>query len=160
MKKLLAILLATLMLLCFAACGEDNSSTDSAASTTSATGSETEENTVEKTGVWADAVLLKDTTVGEGEKTIKVEISAEKQVITLTVKTNAETVGAALLENEIIEGEDSEFGLYIKKVNGITADFDVNKAYWAFYVDGGYASSGVDTTTIDEDVTYKLEYTK
>lgn len=148
------------MLLCFAACGEGNNSTDSAASTTSATGSETEENTVEKTGVWADAVLLKDTTVGKGDKTIKVEISAEKQVITLTVKTNAETVGAALLENEIIEGEDSEFGLYVKKVNGITADFDVNKAYWAFYIDGGYASSGVDTTTIDEDVTYKLEYTK
>ncbi len=137
-KKSLAMLLVLSLLTVFVACTQK----------------------AEKIGVWESATYLSDTELGKGEKTIKVEVSAEEQVITFTVKTNAETVGAALLENGIIEGESSQYGLYIKKVNGIVADFDADKAYWAFYVDGQYASSGVDTTETQEGVTYKLEYTK
>ena len=164
-KKLLALLLSLALLFCFAACGEkeDASSETNSATSTVSTGSDEsspEVNTVEKKGVWVDATYLSDTTLGEGAKTVKVEISAEKQVITLTVKTNAATVGEALLNVGVVEGEDSQYGLFIKKVNGITADYDVNKAYWAFYVNGAYASAGVDQTEIDEKVTYKLEYTK
>ncbi|MBQ2119193.1 MAG: DUF4430 domain-containing protein, partial [Clostridia bacterium] len=54
----------------------------------------------------------------------------------------------------------SAYGLYVKKVNGITADYDTDKAYWAFYLNGEYASTGVDSTDIDENVKYSLVYTK
>ena len=142
MKKLFkisALIMAVLTLvLCFAACG----------------------NKVDKEGLWEQATYLKDKTVGKGDTSFKVEIAIGEQSITLTVKTDAETVGAALLENGIIEGEDGDYGLYIKKVNGVTADFDKDKAYWAFYIDGEYAMTGVDTTEIDTEVTYKLEYAK
>ncbi len=142
MKKLIkvsALIMAVLtLMLCFTACG----------------------NKVDKQGLWEQATYLKDATVGKGDTSFKVEIAIGDQSITLTVKTNAETVGAALLENSIIEGENSTYGLYIKKVNGVTADFDTDKAYWAFYIDGEYAMTGVDTTKIDPNVTYKLEYAK
>ena len=117
-------------------------------------------NSVDKTGLWEKATYNKDTQLGEGTKTVIVQVKAEEQIVTFTVKTDKDTVGAALLENKLIEGEESEYGLYIKVVNGITADYDKDKSYWAFYVDGEYATSGVDTTKITEGVTYQLAYTK
>ena len=117
-------------------------------------------NTVEKTGVWEDAVYRKDKELGSGEKTVTVEVKAEDQTVTFTIHTDKATVGEALQEHELIEGDKGEFGLYIKKVNGITADYDVDRTYWAFYVNGEYAMSGVDLTTIDEGAVYRLERTK
>ena len=117
-------------------------------------------NTVEKTGLWESATYLKDTEFGKGEKTINVEVKAEEKMVTFTVNTDKETVGDALIEHNLIDGEDGDYGLYIKVVNGITADYDVDKSYWAFYIDGEYATSGVDTTDINENVTYRLEYAK
>ena len=117
-------------------------------------------NTVEKTGLWESATYLKDTEFGKGEKTINVEVKAEEKTVTFTVNTDKETVGDALIEHNLIDGEDGDYGLYIKVVNGITADYDVDKSYWAFYIDGEYATSGVDTTDINENVTYRLEYAK
>ena len=76
------------------------------------------------------------------------------------IHTDKETVGEALLELELIAGEDGEFGLYVKTVNGMTADYDVNQTYWAFYIDGEYAMSGVDVTTIEEGKAYAFKVEK
>ena len=115
---------------------------------------------MKKDGLWENAVYLQDTEFGSGSKTAVVEVSVEDQIVTFTVHTDADTVGAALLEHELIDGEEGAYGLYVKVVNGITADYDVDKSYWAFYVDGEYASTGVDTTQIAENAVYRLEYTK
>ena len=117
-------------------------------------------NDVEKTGLWENAVYWKDTSFGDGAKTVVVEVKAEEKIVTFTIKTDKDTVGAALLEHDLIQGENSEYGLYIKTVNGITADFDVDQSYWAFYINGEYATAGVDSTEITEGVTYQLVYSK
>lgn len=117
-------------------------------------------NTVKKSGLWEDATYRKDMEFGDGAKTVVVEVKAEDQMVTFTVNTDKETVGEALLEHELIAGDEGQYGLYVKTVNGITADYDVDQSYWAFYVDGEYAMTGVDMTEIDEDVTYQLAYTK
>ena len=117
-------------------------------------------NTVEKTGVWENATYRKDMSFGEGAKVVVVEVKAEDQLVTFTINTDKDTVGAALIEHELIAGDESEYGLYVKTVNGILADYDVDKTYWAFYIDGEYAMSGVDTTEIVEGSVYKLEYTR
>lgn len=117
-------------------------------------------NTVKKSGLWEDATYRKNMEFGDGEKTVVVEVKVEEQMITFTVNTDKETVGEALLEHELIAGEDGQYGMYIKTVNGITADYDVDQSYWAFYADGEYAMAGIDMTEIDEDVTYQLAYTK
>ena len=76
------------------------------------------------------------------------------------IHTDKETVGDALLEVELIAGEESEYGLFVKTVNGITADYDVDQTYWAFYVNDEYASSGVDTTAIEDGKTYSFKVEK
>ena len=117
-------------------------------------------NSVKKEGLWEDATHLSDKEFGKGEKTLTVEVTAEEQTVTFKVHTDKETVGEALLEHALIEGEDGPYGLYIKKVNGITADFDADQTYWAFYENENYAMTGVDTTKINEDVVYRLVHTK
>ena len=58
------------------------------------------------------------------------------------------------------EGEDGQYGLYVKTVNGITADYDVDGTYWAFYINGEYAMSGVDVTDIAAGSTYAFKVEK
>lgn len=76
------------------------------------------------------------------------------------IHTDKGTVGEALQELNLIAGENSEYGLYVKTVNGITADYDTDKVYWAFYVNGAYATSGVDTTLVKEGDTYSFKVEK
>ena len=74
----------------------------------------------------------------------------------ITVKTDRKMVGEALMDEKIVEGEMGDYGLYVKKVNGIVADYDADQTYWAFYIDGTYAPTGVDQTNIEPGVTYSL----
>lgn len=76
------------------------------------------------------------------------------------IHTDQEMVGAALQEEGLISGEEGDYGLYVKTVNGITADYDADKTYWAFYIDGEYATSGVDTTAIQEGSQYMFKVEK
>ena len=137
-KKSICIVLALVCLLGLTACG----------------------NSVSKKGVWENATYLEDTTLGEGKNTAIVKIKAEDQIVTLTINTDEEMLGDALFEHKLIEGEESQFGLYIKKANGITADFETDRSYWAFYVNDAYSNAGVDSTKITKDTVYLLEYTK
>ena len=101
------------------------------------------------------------TEIGEGAKEFAFVVAlADGTETKFAVKTDKKTVGEALLELDLIAGDKSEYGLYIKTVNGVTLDYDKDQMYWAFYVDGEYATSGVDTTEIKANAEYKLEATK
>ena len=137
-KIITSLLLIFAMLFCIVSCGEKK----------------TEE------GLWATALYTENTTLGEGSKIITVEVTAEEKTVVFTVKTDADTVGAALLEHNLIAGDQGEYGLYVKTVNGILADYDVDQTYWAFNIGGEYAMTGVDQTEITEGVVYQLVRTK
>ena len=79
---------------------------------------------------------------------------------TFEYSSNAASVGEALVAEGLIEGHETEYGLYIDTVNGITADWDKDQTYWAFYIDGEYAMTGIDGTEIVADTTYGLTLTK
>ena len=79
---------------------------------------------------------------------------------TFAITTDKATVGEALLEEGLIAGEVGQYGLYVTEVNGIVADYNVDRTYWAFYVDGAYASGGVDTTDVVDGATYSFKVEK
>jgi hypothetical protein len=98
------------------------------------------------------------TKLGEGQTTFNFTVvDKDGNETKFEIKTDKTLVGEALQELNLIEGEPGAYGLYVKKVNGITADYDVDKTYWAFYVNGEYATSGVDTTTIEAGATYTFK---
>ena len=70
------------------------------------------------------------------------------------------TVGAALIGVGLLEGEDGPYGLYVKKVNGISAVYEEDGTYWAFYENDEYAMAGVDQTDISPDTAYAMVQTK
>ena len=79
---------------------------------------------------------------------------------TFDITTSKATVGEALLDEGLIVGEDSEYGLYVTSVNGMAADWDNDQTDWAFYIDGEYATTGVDATEVTEGATYSFVLTK
>lgn len=110
--------------------------------------------------LWDNATYTEDVTLGNGSKTVQVEIKVGEKSVTFTIKTDATTLGDALLEHDLIAGEQGDYGLYVKKVNGITADYDVDQSYWAFYKNGEYLMTGVDTTNIADGEHYEIVHSK
>ncbi len=117
-------------------------------------------NTVAKEGLWEDATYRRDTTVGEGDTTVELKVTAGDDSIVITVKTDEKMLGDALLESGIVEGDKEIYGLYVKKVNGIRADYDLDKAYWQLIVNGKSSLVGVDFVEITEGDTYEFVYTE
>lgn len=58
------------------------------------------------------------------------------------------------------EGTESEYGLYITSVNGETADFDTDGAYWSVYVNGEYGQFGVDSQPVADGDSFGFVYEK
>lgn len=127
MKKTVSTVLASLLLLamafCLASCGDSGDP-------------------------WESATYLADTELGEGAKAVEVKVTANDRSVVFTIHTDEEILGDALLDLGLIDGEDSEYGLYVKVVNGMTADYDTTRTYWSFYQDGEYMMAGVDSTAI------------
>lgn len=137
MKKLLSFAFCLAMMIVLVSCGEQ-----------------------EEADLWATAIYTEDTKIGEGEKTLSLEVVAEDKSVIFTINTDAETVGDALVENELISGEQGPYGIYIKAVNGITADYDKNQSYWAITKNGEYMTTGVDGAKFEDGDKFELTYTK
>lgn len=115
---------------------------------------------VPKTGSWESATYRSDKSFGDGAKALMITVKADEESIILTVHSDKETVGAALLEHDLIAGEESIYGLYVKTVNGMTADYDTDGYYWAFYQNGEYMLTGVDSTPFSDGDAFELVKTK
>ena len=97
-------------------------------------------------------------TLGEGAASFTFIVTdKDAKSVSCTVKTDAATVGDALSALGLIAGENGAYGLYVKTVNGITADYDVDQTYWAFYIGGEYASTGVDSTPVTDGAVYEFK---
>lgn len=105
--------------------------------------------------IWDNAKYATDTTVGEGEKTVTVEIVVGNRSVTLTVKTDKDNLGAALYELGLIN--DATF---FDTCNGMKADWDKDHAYWAFKQNGTMLNYGVGDAKINGGETFTIEYTK
>ena len=169
---ILAFALSAAVAVSFTGCSNNDNTTSSSAVTESSSSQESsaeessEEPSSEASSESSDAAesgenasaYTEGTTIGEGETEFAFEVVLEDGSTTLFhVMTDETTVGAALLDLGLIEGDESEYGLYVKTVNGVTADYDTDGKYWAFYIDGEYASTGVDSTDIVPGSTYSFK---
>ena len=98
------------------------------------------------------------TELGEGSKSFELTIEDKEGILhSYRIHTDEEMVGFALIAHELIEGEQGQYGMYIKSVLGQTLDYETDGMYWAFYVNGEYALTGVDQTPIQADTAYLLK---
>lgn len=132
MKRISALLLALTLVLALTACAAENAGAPAS--------SETPASSVEET-----AKVNITVTVTFPDETTK----------DFPIATDAETLRGALESIDLVEGEESQYGLYVHKVDGVS---DAAGYYWAFYKDGEYLMTGVDTTPIADGDKFEIKY--
>lgn len=138
MKKLTAALISFLLaaLLLLSACGRSSGSAPAAPAPRAP----------------ADGEV---TQLGEGEREFSFEITfSDGSVSAYDIKTDEEIVGQALQALGLIGGDEGPYGLYVKTVGGETVEYENGGHFWAFYINGEYASTGVDVTEIEDGAAY------
>ncbi len=126
-RSVLSLVLVAAMVLMFAGCGQTPQEPETP---------QNQQDVQEKSFVF-EVVALDGT-----KKEFTVEYDDEK------------SVGEVLVAEGLIEGEDGQYGLMVHTVNGQKYTYNEDKVYWAFYIDGEYAMTGVDSTPIEESKIY------
>ena len=107
-------------------------------------------------GLWA--ANRPATTEGSKSYTVTVVHSnGDEKVFTYT--TDEEYLGAALIAEGLISGEEGPYGLTVITVDGEDAIWDVHSAYWALFIGEEYATTGVDSTPVNDGDSFTLAYT-
>ena len=109
--------------------------------------------------VVTDAAVLREQ-IGEGEYSFDFSAyTLEGEHFDYTVATDCETVGDALVSLGLIDGENGAYGLYVKSVCGVVADYNIDATYWALYTDGEMSIVGADGVKCSEVslVEFKVE---
>ena len=154
--KIGVVLLLVVVLLCgLPACqGPESTKTSEEAVITETT------QEIPAEGLWKDATYRSTTVLGQGSREVKVRVEAEGKALLFLLKTDETTLGAALSGSGLVEGTRDQYGLYIKKVNGILADYNVDQSYWAIFEGDTPAMTGADSISLVDGVTYRLVRTK
>lgn len=79
--------------------------------------------------------------------------------ILFSIATQAQTLGEALNENELIAGEEGPYGLYILTVDGETVD-ETKQQWWCITKAGQQHNQGVDDTVIADGDRYEISFTE
>ncbi len=115
---------------------------------------------VVQSSLWQNAVYTSDVVLGDGGKTIEIRVVAEDKSVTLTLNTGKDNLEDALVEHGLISGEKGPYGMYVKFVNGMEADYNKTKSYWSLTKNGEYMTTGVGNTLIKDGEHYEFAYVK
>ena len=96
-------------------------------------------------GVVIWQVTVPKGTAGAKAYTLTV-VDADGKETVHNLNTDEEMLGTALQDADLIEGEESEYGLFVTKVDGIEADSEM-------------ASTGVDSTPVEDGGKYEFTLT-
>ena len=90
----------------------------------------------------------------DGEKAIVFQVTGHEGTKNFDIRTDAETLADALMEEKLIDAEEGPYGLWVTAVFGEEADSAANE-YWMFYKDGVELSTGVSDTYIADGEHYE-----
>ena len=160
-RTLLSLILSTMLIVAMAfsmtACGGNNQEKPNTEGQSQVGGTEQDS----QLGNAESDTQQSGNVLGKGQTVFNFVVADKDGIETkFEIHTDKPTVGEALLEVKLIEGEDGPYGLYVKTVNGITADYDVDQTYWAFYINGEMAMTGVDATNVEAGATYSFKVEK
>ena len=74
--------------------------------------------------------------------------------------TDAAFLGDVIVAEGLVNGENGPYGLYFDTVDGETAVWETDQAYWSILIGEEYATTGADGIAIVDGGAYKLVYTR
>ena len=95
----------------------------------------------------------------QGAKTIQIEVVvSDTDTREYTLHTDQEYLRGALEEEKLISGTESEYGLFVTTVDGVTVD-DSLQQWWCFTKGCETVNTGVDTTPIQDGDQFEITLT-
>ena len=107
-------------------------------------------------GIWF--ATRPETEIGSKAYTVTV-VHKDGSVKEFSYRTDEEYLAGALLEEGLVSGEDSQYGLTIITVDGEDAVWATDNAYWAIWIGEEMAMTGASETPVYDGSSFKLEYT-
>ena len=98
----------------------------------------------------------------EGAKAITIEVTDHAQKnTTYVVHTDAEYLIDAMKDTPKLtfSGYEGPYGLTLTAINGVTADWDKDNAFWCIYVNGEMSNYGIETQPVADGDVFLFQYT-
>lgn len=96
-------------------------------------------------------------TMGQGDKNITVQVEvSEEDIRVFRINTSAENLLEALQEQNLIDGEQQDYGYYITAIDDVEADLSMSQ-WWSIYVGENMIDTIVDKTPIEDGDTFILK---
>ena len=100
----------------------------------------------------------------EGSKAVTLEVvNSKEESVVYEVQTDAEflieIMDEAKEQGFTYEGEEGQYGLMITSVNGESAVFETDGAYWGFFVNDEYCNYGVSEQPVEDGDAFAIVYT-
>lgn len=98
----------------------------------------------------------------EGSKSISIEVVDDTGAsVTYEVRTDGEYLQQAM---EAAEGltfayTEGPYGASVHTVNGLRADYELDSAYWGFFVNGEYCNYGIAQQPVEDGDVFQIVYT-
>ena len=83
-------------------------------------------------------------------------ILADGTAKSFNITSEKAILAEALVDEGLISGENSDYGLYVLTVCDEYHRYEEDGMYWALYVNGEYAMTGISSTAIEDGATYTL----
>lgn len=104
-------------------------------------------------------VMTRPQAVEGGKNVTIVIVHKDGTTKELAYATDLGYLSELLLEKELVTGyESEEYGFTIESVDGVTADWTVDSAYWALYEGDEYATASAAGIVLVDGGVYKLVY--
>ena len=95
----------------------------------------------------------------KGSKLVTIEVVSPDGASTIyVVQTNAEYLRQVMDETDGLTYETNDGMVMV--VNGVRADYILDGAYWAFYVNDGYCNYGIADQPVNDKDNFRIQYTK
>ena len=95
-----------------------------------------------------------------GAKNVTIEvIDSSGEKTSYSIETDAQYLKEAMDDAKDLSYETDATDM-VMTVNGETADYSADQAYWAFYVNGEYCNYGIAQQPVADRDKFTIEYTK
>ena len=101
---------------------------------------------------------FKPATVEGSKKIVAQVILTDGTSKSYDIQTDEQYLRKALEQITLIAGSESDYGLFVATVDGVTAD-EAKQEWWCFTLDGGTVNTSVDLTPIKDGDHFEITLT-
>ena len=101
-------------------------------------------------------------TAVEGSKNVIIQVVDDEQTVTAyELKTDAQYLQQAMEEAEGLSFAYTEgaYGASVHTVNGLRADYELDNAYWGFFVNEDYCNYVISQQPVEDGDVFQIIYT-